>query len=92
MKYTSEQVGALTSEIDRLIMSISRATVTIPWEAGYGPEYVPIAGDPEQSIKDLIAVIESRVRKETAMKCYGMSPASSDCDGFRDAIRKEFGL
>lgn len=52
-------VRALKAENERLNRLIAQATVTAPWEAGYS-DYVPTAGDPVRSVKDLIAHIRER--------------------------------
>jgi hypothetical protein len=82
----------LIAEVERLFRAVARATVTVPWEAGYGPEYVPIAGDPEQSIKDLIPIIEAKVRKETAERCADIARWYDEGSKTERGIRTHFGL
>lgn len=59
------ELKSIRGDFLEFVKKVSRATVTVPWEAGYGPEYAPTAGDPEKSISELIAI----VRRQTAQEC-----------------------
>ncbi len=54
----AEKVEACLAETQR---DIAAATIKLPWRAGYGPEYVPVAGSASESVKALLEVIDSRL-------------------------------
>lgn len=58
------EIAELRARLASLISQMAEATVSVPWNAGYGPEYVPVAGDPIASVKALIGVFERRQEAE----------------------------
>lgn len=61
ISFMQERITELERQLAEAQRSIAEATVTVPWEAGYGPDYAPTAGDPVKSVRDLIGVFEKRL-------------------------------
>lgn len=82
------ELKSIRRDFLEFVKKVSRATVTVPWETGYGPEYVPTAGDPERSVSDLISV----VRLQTARECAAIADTENASGRGGSTIRERFGV